>query len=168
MTVPDVNSTRFGTCWCNHDGTTGGHQHNSADGGNVPQQQMSDLVPPTYQDLRIRVRTLERRNRKLQERLNRISNAMVGNQRIWQLDRLAMECEVEADLAVAEYNLDEDIPHVSVDSRLAIEREARCRADALFIRRLEWDLGELHVAVRGDTNRRGGRYDQSQWRGQRP
>ncbi|KKN26540.1 hypothetical protein LCGC14_0873670 [marine sediment metagenome] len=119
-------------------------------------------------DLQVHVRTLERRNRKLQERLNRISNAMVGNQRIWELDRLAMECEVEADLAIAEYNLDEDIPHVSVDARLAIEREAQCRADALFLRRLEWDLGELHVAVRGDTNRRGGRYDQAEWKGQRP
>jgi len=42
------------------------------------------------------------------------------------------------------------------------------RADAVFLRRLEWDLGELHVAVRGDTARRGGRYDQSQRKGTRP
>ena len=87
---------------------------------------------------------------KLQQRLNRISNIMIGNQRIWELDRLAMELGVEAAL-------------VTDDTR----RDGLLE-DALFLRRLEWDLGELHVAVRGDTNRRGGRYDQTEWKGTRP
>ncbi len=102
-------------------------------------------------------RTLERRNRKLQERLNRISNAMIGNARIWQLDRLAMECEVEADRLQ------------DTECLAAVHKQVvALRADALFIRRLEWDLGTLHVAVKGDTNRRGGRYDQADWKGPRP
>ncbi|KKM70954.1 hypothetical protein LCGC14_1435480 [marine sediment metagenome] len=130
----------------------------------------------TETDQAVRVRTLERRNRKLQERLNRISNAMVGNQRIWQLDRLAMELEVGADLLekviaddLAMSGTKDDGKMMSSDDRyMAYVRVEMLRADALFIRRLEWDLGELHVAVRGDTNRRGGRYDQSQWKGKRP
>ena len=84
---------------------------------------------------------------QLQHSLNRISNIMIGNQRIWELDRLAMELGVEAAL-------------VTDDTR----RDGLLE-DALFLRRLEWDLGELHVAVRGDTNRRGGRYDQAEWKG---
>ena len=130
----------------------------------------------TETDQAVRVRTLERRNRKLQERLNRISNAMVGNQRIWQLDRLAMELEVGADLLekviaddLAMSGTKDDGKMMSSDDRyMAYVRIEQASADALFIRRLEWDLGELHVAVRGDTNRRGGRYDQSQWKGKRP
>ena len=94
-----------------------------------------------------------KRELQLQQRLNRIANLMIGNERIWQLDRLAMESDVAADLVDAG-----DIPG---------DADAM-RADALFLRRLEWDLGELHVAVRGDTARRGGRYDQTLWRGKRP
>lgn len=90
---------------------------------------------------------------KLQQRLNRISNLMVGNQRIWNLDRLAMELDVAADMV--------DCGDIDGDAD-------GLRRDAVFLRRLEYDLGELHVAVRGDTARRGGRYDQSQWKGQRP
>ncbi len=101
-----------------------------------------------------------KRANKLQERLNRIAKFTIGNARIWQLDRLAMECEVEADTCAV---LDE-----TVEGKIVKDQEAQFRADALFIRRLEWDLGELHVAVKGDTNRRGGRYDQSLWRGPRP
>ena len=176
-----VTEDSFGPCWCNHDATTGGHWHHSInkptrldDGGNVPQQHVQ--VNLTVTDQAVHVRTLERRNQKLQERLNRISNAMVGNQRIWQLDRFAMECEVEADLLEKEIADDlamsgtkDDGKMMSSDDRFtAYVRIEQARSDALFIRRLEWDLGELHVAVRGDTNRRGGRYDQAEWKGQRP
>ena len=99
---------------------------------------------------------------KLQQRLNRISNVMIGNQRIWNLDRLAMELEIEADRIERYIGTSEDEPPLSLNEI------AELRRDALFLRRLEYDLGELHVAVRGDTARRGGRYDQSQWKGQRP
>lgn len=111
------------------------------------------------------MRGLERRNRKLQERLNRISNAMIGNQRIWVLDRLAMENEVEAD---SEQN-HLDITVVSDRHRALKENQIRqFRTDALFLRRLEFDLGVLRVAVNGDTNWRGGKYDQANWKGSRP
>ena len=94
-----------------------------------------------------------KRELRLQQRLNRIANLMIGNERIWMLDRLAMESDVAAEL---------------VDAGAIPGDAEQMRADAVFLRRLEWDLGELHVAVRGDTNRRGGRYDQSEWRGERP
>jgi len=75
-----------------------------------------------------------------------------------------MELEVEADGIEGSYS--DDAPHAITPDRQ--DRVNQLQADALFLRRLEYDLGELHVAVRGDTNRRGGRYDQSEWRGKRP
>lgn len=111
-------------------------------------------------------KALRKQNQKLQQQLNRINNLMIGNQRIWELDRLAMECEVEAQLVHDEYSLDEY--GTGPDRSLAIDRYTKLTNDALFLRRLEWDLGELHVAVKGDTNRRGGRYDQANWKGSRP
>lgn len=130
-------------------------------------QGLAQEIGQRLKDRAVRIRTLERQIRKLQERLNRISNAMIGNARIWELDRLAMECEVEADRL--QKRLETPFTHRTVDEydRLATEI-TQLRADALFIRRLEWDLGELHVAVKGDTNRRGGRYDQADWKGPRP
>jgi hypothetical protein len=114
--------------------------------------------------------------KKLQQRLNRITNLMIGNERIWVLDRLAMELEVNAalldtDLAVDAMNAlkHPDKNHMGSDQRARKQAYAdQMREDTLFLRRLEWDLGELHVAVKGDTNRRGGRYDQANWKGVRP
>ncbi len=120
-------------------------------------QRLAQEIGQRLKDRAVRIRTLERRNRKLQERLNRIANAMIGNARIWELDRLAMELEVEADRLQ------------DTECLVAVRKQVtNLRADALFIRRLEWDLGTLHVAVKGDTNRRGGRYDQADWKGPRP
>ncbi len=112
-------------------------------------------------ELEIQIRTLEKRNHRLQERLNRIANVMIGNRRIWELDRLAMECEVMAD------GIEKDITAGKL-AQSCTESVALFRTDALYLKRLEHDLGTLHVAVRGDTNRRGGRYDQADWRGPRP
>jgi len=93
-----------------------------------------------------------KRERQLEQQLATIKNRMIGNERIWILDRLAMELDLDADTR----------------TDLTDEQRDNLRKDALFIRRLEWDLGELHVAVRGDTARRGGRFDQSAFRGPRP
>jgi len=109
-------------------------------------------------------RYLHKENKKLQQKLTLITNCMIGNQRIWVLDRLAMELEVEADIIKDSYT--DETPHAMSSNRK--QRMDNLRADVLFLRRLEWDLGELHVAVRGDTNRRGGRYDQAEWKGSRP
>ena len=119
-------------------------------------QKKLDHVKVAYAYLDAENRHQVKRNLKLQQQLNRINNLMIGNERIWVLDRLAMECEVEAHMI--------DVGDIW-SGRTSPDQ---ARADALFIRRLEWDLGELHVAVKGDTARRGGRYDQSEWRGERP
>ncbi len=124
-------------------------------------EQLAQEIGQRLKDRAVRIRTLERENRKLRERLNRISNVTIGNARIWQLDRLAMECEIGA------HEIEDAFDATDMNA-VRLESVRQFRADALFLRRLEWDLGELHVAVRGDTNRRGGRYDQSQWKGPRP
>lgn len=43
MTVENigVNMISFGPCWCNGDTSTGGHQHASSDGGNLPEEEMT-------------------------------------------------------------------------------------------------------------------------------
>ena len=138
---------------------------------------MTDEVLAEGQRLFDEVKQLKKQNMKLQQQLNRITNLMIGNERIWVLDRLAMELEVEADLlsekpigvATSSAGPGETVQMVtSLPSLIGYERINQFKADALFLRRLEWDLGELHVAVKGDTARRGGRYDQSEWRGSRP
>ncbi len=136
-------------------------------------EQLAQEIGQRLKDRAVRIRTLERENRKLQERLNRISNVMIGNARIWQLDRLAMELKVEADLidqAIVDNLASENEDDIwTSDERAAKYNQAvELRADALFLERIEYDLGEMHTAVRGDTNRRDGRYDQSQWKGPRP
>jgi len=42
------------------------------------------------------------------------------------------------------------------------------RKNALFIRRLEWDLVELNIAVWDRVAQDGSKYDPLQWRGPRP
>jgi hypothetical protein len=137
---------------------------------------MTDEVLAEGQRLFDENKRLKKQNLKLQQQLNRIDNLMIGNERIWELDRLAMELEVntallDTDLAVDAMNAlkHPDKDHMRSDQRARKQAYAdQMREDTLFLRRLEWDLGELHVAVRGDTARRGGRYDQSEWRGERP
>jgi hypothetical protein len=121
---------------------------------------MTDEVLAEGQRLFDENKRLKKQNLKLQQRLNRITNLMIGNERIWVLDRLAMELDVEAEYVRDKY--------ANELSALDAERVRQLEADALFLRRLEWDLGELHVAIRGDTNRRGDRYDQANWKGVRP
>jgi hypothetical protein len=113
-------------------------------------------------------RFLAKKNRKLQERLNRIDNVMIGNTRIWELDRLAMEQDVEADVLSAKWGFDVGVTAITEQGRAAQTRVDAYRADALFIRRFEWDLGQLHVAVKGGTDRKGGKYDPANWKGPRP
>ncbi len=119
-------------------------------------------------DQEVRIRTLERCNQRLQERLNRIGKLVPGRQRVNELYRQAAELGYEADVVVAEYNLDDDGPKASVDSRLAIRREKALRVEALFDRRLAHDLSELRDAVRGDQRMPGSRSDPTMWRGERP
>lgn len=94
--------------------------------------------------------------RKLQDQLNKVRKHLPAAQRIWNLDRIAMEMEAEADTLeeAGDQNQDPD----------------GLRADALYLRRLEYDLITLREAigqtVRGGNNRK---YDPSQWpRGPRP
>ena len=131
-------------------------------------------------DHEIRIRTLERQNRKLQERINRIKNTMIGNTRIWVLDRLAMECETEADLIdqscvenLASQN--EDDIWFSDERAAKYEQAQQHRADALFLRRLKYDLRNQHTAINDlkvkrvrDVDYVTGKYDPDNWRGPRP
>jgi len=123
----------------------------------------------------IEAKSLAKQNQKLQQQLNRITNLMIGNTRIWALDRLAMEMEVEAELIVEKHDFKKHpltgsdvIDPDKVERVEAIERFNQLMVDALFLRRLEWDLGELREAVRGDTPRRTGRYGTDNWKGPRP
>jgi len=111
---------------------------------------------------------------KDQQKLNRIRNLTIGRSRCYELDRLAMELEVEADLIVEEYDFmkhpltgKDHIEPAGVDRVLAIERFNQLKADALYLRRLEYDLLSLNNAVNDHTSR-AGKYDPDNWRGERP
>ena len=95
-------------------------------------------------------RRARKRNGKLTERLNRITNLMPGRLRISQLDELGMLLSVDA------------------DSETDPVAAARLDALALYARRLEHDLTKLRDAVRGDQRMRGSRLDPTLWIGKRP
>ena len=84
--------------------------------------------------------------RKQADRLNRIGNLIPGNTRIWKLDDVARILRMDI------HEAEQSDAHPDAISEL--------ETLLLFVRRLEWDLGELHTVVRGATNRRGGRFDQ--------
>lgn len=84
--------------------------------------------------------------RKQRDKLNRIANLIPGNNRIWKLD------DVVRMLSIDLWEAEENGAHADAVTEL--------ETLVLFVKRLEWDLGELHTEVRGATNRRGGRYDQ--------
>jgi hypothetical protein len=93
-------------------------------------------------------------NLRLRETLNRVRNLLPGRRRIFELDRIAMELHCEAD----------DQP------MLQEQRDGLLRA-ALYLRRLEWDLGVMRDAIRGGTERRTdlSKLDPANWpRGPRP
>lgn len=94
--------------------------------------------------------------RKLTDRLNRIRKHLPSAERIWNLERIAVELEAEAEMMRKAGD-----PHQDPDG---LEK------DALFLRRMEYDLITLREAigetVRGGNNRK---YDPNQWpRGPRP
>ena len=96
---------------------------------------------------------LERRQR---DNLNRIANLIPGSHRIWELSRIANELDAEADTLQRL-----ETPGADPDG---------LRNDALFLRRLEYDLVSMREAVgrpvRGSGSRK---YDPTQWpRGPRP
>ena len=78
---------------------------------------------------------MTKNERKLQDKLNRIMRLLPGKQRIWELDRIAMELDMEADSIE--------------DARMA----PGLRNDALYLRRLEWDLAEMRDELRGNARR---------------
>ncbi len=69
---------------------------------------------------------VEKQNRKLTDKLNRYRNVLPGRKRLITLGRIA---------AMLEYEADEDA-RITPDGSLV----ASMRADALFLRRLEWDF----------------------------
>ncbi len=77
----------------------------------------------------VAVTKLERRQR---DDLNRYRKLTVGQERIWTLQRIAAMTEYDAD------NTDESGGD-----------EKSLRADALFLRRLAWDLEAQHDAAHG-------------------
>ena len=83
------------------------------------------------------IRAQAREIRKLKDKLNRFAKLVPGSQRIWQLDSIAMELEFDAE----EYSETE-------------AEKAALNDQALFMRRLQWDLHQLRNTVRGP---RGGR-----------
>lgn len=95
--------------------------------------------------------------RKLREQINRYRKHTPGASRVWNIDRLAIEMEAEADRLRAE-----GVPHSDPEG---------LEADALYLRRLGYDLITLYEVVKGAPRGRNpvGKYDDSQWpRGPRP
>ncbi len=92
---------------------------------------------------------LKGENNKLVMFVNRIRKLTPGRHRIWELDNVAMDLEITADL------------EVDGVYRSKLEKWS------LLLRRLEFDLSALRDTVRGAGNG-GGRLDPNHWKGERP
>ena len=89
-----------------------------------------ELIQNSFDEQERHIAKLEKRNRKLNDKLNRYRNVLPGRKRLITLGRIAAMMEAEADFA----ERDPKPPHVvPIDWR-------GLRADALFLRRLEWDF----------------------------
>ena len=98
------------------------------------------LMHENAEQLQRDLRHEQRENRKLQSKINRYNKLIPGRSRVWELNRIAMELEAEG---IAD--------------------------DALFIRRLEYDLVTLNDAKRAPKGGGNPKYDERQWpRGERP
>ena len=108
---------------------------------------------------RIIIKRLEKQNRKLIERLNRISNLCIGNQRIYKLNEVVMTLETDALIAFTDGET-EVAQHMT--------------GLALFVERIAYDLGGQRLAIRNEQPRVGrvdytaGKFDPDNWRGPRP
>ena len=92
----------------------------------------SELVD-LFNEQERRIANLEKRNRKLTDRLNRFRNMTPGRKRLYALGRIA---------AMLEYEADEDAKLAPLGS-LVVEM----RADALYLHRLQWDFEQLREVV---------------------
>lgn len=114
-----------------------------------PEQNPTEIDPDQH-------RILIRLNRKMTERTNRIRKLTPGRGRIYELDRIALELEAEADERETRHvRLGHALARCGCDSNrpqdLTCEAADGLRLDALYLRRLAWDLGELRDAVRPST-----------------
>ena len=99
--------------------------------------------------------------RKLRDALNRIFKLIPSVRRISELDRIAVELEAEATQLESTW-----VPYSSPEG---------LRADALYLKRLEYDLTSMREAKaalapkKETTMRASSKYESSQWlRGERP
>jgi len=109
-----------------------------------------------------------KRERKLQDRLNRLAKLAPGRNRIAELDRIGQELRIEADVREEDYAAAPVAPLSAAECRAVGDG---LRADALFVARLAWDLEELRGTVRGNprrTNVELSKYDPANWKGPRP
>ncbi len=125
-------------------------------------QPVDQIPDPEYPEpsLDILNKRLAKQNRKLVERLNRISNLCIGNQRVWKLNEVVTTLKTDAVLAL------EDGEKEVAQHLVAL---------ALYVERLEYDLGKLRLAIRDEQPRNvarvdyvAGKYDPENWRGPRP
>ena len=108
--------------------------------------------------------------RKLRDALNRISKLIPSVHRLQVLDRIAMELEAEAD---RESNrVQQAVTHGSSFEAVDVDG---LKADALYLRRLEYDLTSMREAKasvqpkKEKTMRASSKYEPSHWpRGERP
>lgn len=118
-----------------------------------------DIEPDIESDYQI-IRRLEKHNRRLIERINRISNLCIGNQRIHKMNEVVMTLETDAELALQDNETEVALHLTDL---------------ALFTERITYDLEDLRAAIRNEQPRKirqvdyeAGKYDPENWRGKRP
>jgi hypothetical protein len=94
---------------------------------------------------------LKRKLRKTRDGYNFLVKRLPGKGRIYELDRLADELEMEADFRSEQVIIERDDEN-KISLEMSVDT-SRMRDDATFLRRLAYDLGEMRDFARGNPRK---------------
>jgi hypothetical protein len=113
---------------------------------------LHDGVPSSvYHSITRALRSASKHNRKLRDRYNFLAKRLPGKGRIYELDRLADELEMEADFRSEQVIIERDDEN-KISLEMSVDT-SRMRDDATFLRRLAYDLAEMRDFARGNPRK---------------
>ncbi len=106
-----------------------------------------DQAQDLFREQETLIASLEKQNRKLNDKLNRFRNLTPGRKRLHYLGRIAAYLEYKADEVALKAEARDDDPVSRSVAKIEGLYAGAYRADALYLHRLQWDLEQLREVV---------------------
>jgi hypothetical protein len=123
-------------------------------GGYLTQKECSDLLAyhvgraqEVLAEQETLIATLEKENRKLNDKLNRFRNMTPGRKRLHTLGRVGAVLELEGDEIRLKAEARDDDPASQTIAKIEMLYADANAEDALYLHRLQWDLEQLREVV---------------------